>query len=723
MGIKQSVVIRSEYTNNARSAPGRGSRGASPGQYVMRYMAREDATEVLSPFSIASGETNTTYNSDSFTRYMARSAATEQLKSKEDEWLQDADDFGSPLVLKHKFKQIDQLSGRAFGTKGISLSHEDLKESSNVIQKAFDDGHSVQKIIISFEEDYLKETGVLDSTFQYKGRGSYKGHIDQLKLRRAITQGVDRMTAAGQFNDPMWVGTIQFDTGNIHAHIALVDTKFSAYRMKEDGADRGKINEHEKRTFRKGLHYSLEDMRDLKSFHQQASLERQGVVAFVKDYAYSTLRENSTMQLLIASLPKDRNAWRYRTNRISMKYPNELAKQIVERVFQVDSNRSGYDQAMDAVQRYTDESALKNKLSDAEKRKVIEKGRNQIIERSVNGLYKTIKAINPLDFQTRTTMIDLQSSSDSELAQAVKVSNSSLFDPAAFTLRVRGYSERREIHTKQAESFYRVIEQYETAAESGLVDDTAHVMRLFYEEEIRYHMGLSDKYRTFLSFRPDVDVQMVDQMRPVYNDLVHRYGELKQNAAPSSVSSYKKDLLRYTFDCFKKGVASVKEWASIIRYGRDSSRVETGLVLPVRPKTKVENLNSQHFNRVKALDVHHLGLDYYNRPDARIDSKNALVFANVWQSRQQRAVAARVYVNATEQQLPLLDVAESDIESMSPVVDKAIKQGLIHTVTIDDFENIQDRQLYTLSADRSVDVAKEVREVLLHIEMDENVLD
>ncbi|MCR6108740.1 hypothetical protein HXA34_19885 [Salipaludibacillus agaradhaerens] len=726
MGMKQDIVIRSEYTNNVRSSPGKGSRGASPGQYVMRYMAREDATEVLTPIKQAVGETG--YDGETFTRYMARSDATEQLKSKQDADLQDADAYGSPFVLKHKFKQMDKQSGRAFGTHGISLSHKELEDASQVIQRAFDSGHSVQKIVVSFTEDYLRETGVLDPAFKHKGRGSYKGHIDQLKLRQAITDGVNRMTKVGRFSDPEWVGTVQLDTSHVHAHIALVDTEFSTSRMKSDGSDRGKINEREKKMFRKGVHYSLEDMKSLKSFHKQASLERQNVVTFVKDYAYSTLSENTSMQLLIAALPKDRRQWRYGTNRKSMKHPNTIAKGIVERVFETTPEDSGYKAAMQAVYSYANESTVKNKLTKEERQILVDNGREQIVERSVNGLYKALKKFDPTSFRIRTTMTDIQSSSDEELANTLKskTSQTNDFDLAAFTLRVRGYNKRQEIHTQSARKHYGMATEYDAASEQGLVDDTAHVMRLYYEEEQRYHMGLTDKYRRFLSFHHPKDRKSVDVMMPAYKELVYRFQTIRDIETESGITleedrgAYKRDLRKYTFDCFDNGVASLKEWDAVVDYDKQLDVIDTRFVLPVRPKTREENLNTSHFNQVKALDVHHLGLDYYNHPNARIDATNAKRFADAWQGRKQRGDAARMYISATNQELQALDQSEADIDTMESVVEKAVEEGLIQTVTVEDLAQLDDgstRQLYTIPLDRSVDVAEHVRVTLEHIEM------
>lgn len=727
MGMKQDIVIKSEYTNNARSSSGKGSRGSSPGQYVMRYMAREDATEVLAPvrMSQAAGNENfAAYDSATFTRYMARDQATERLISKDDEDLQNENDFGSPLVLKHKFRKIDKMSGRAFGKGGISLTHEELESSSQNIQNAFDEGHSVQKIVLSFTEDYLRETGVLDPKFKHKGRGSYKGHIDQLKLRHAVMKGVERMTKAGRFIDPEWVGTIQLDTSHVHVHIALADTKFSKSRMKNDGADRGKINEREKKMLRKGIHFSLEDMRQLKSFHGQASVERRNVVAFVKDYAYATLHENAAIQLLVAGLPKNKKEWRYGTNRKSMKHSNALAVQIVEKAFATEPDKSGYNKAMKAVLDYADESSVKNKLNDRSKKRLIKEGLERIIKRSVNGLYKMLKRIDPAEFTTRTTMTDIQSSSDEKLAQALKQSNQSgTFDPAAFALRVRGYNKRQDLHTESVGTYYTLATEYDTAKENGLVDETAHVMRLFYEEELEYHMGVADKYRTFLSFHHNKDVGSVQHMTPRYELLVSRYQEIaKREKETLSVdrqrrNEYARDLRAYTFDCFQQGIGSLKEWRAITNYDREAGTVETRFVLPVRPKTRAENLSPIHFDAVKAWDVHHLGLDYYNKPDARIDTKNTLSFAGVFKARKQRAEAAEIYVKETGQELQALSTAKRDIDDMEQVVQKAVDEGLIQTVMLSDLSSEDERQLYTLPLDRSINVARQVRQSLEQVEM------
>lgn len=71
MSLKQSIVIVNEYT---LKTPSGGSRGATPGQYVRRYMARDLATETITPARL--------HEVDSYIqRYMLREAAVETATS------------------------------------------------------------------------------------------------------------------------------------------------------------------------------------------------------------------------------------------------------------------------------------------------------------------------------------------------------------------------------------------------------------------------------------------------------------------------------------------------------------------------------------------------------------------------------------------------------------------------------------------------------------------
>lgn len=70
MGTKRDIVIVNEYTVKNGNSKG-GSRGGTPGDYVLCYMARSDAVEQCVPVRL--------HDVDKYIiRYMSREDATEQ---------------------------------------------------------------------------------------------------------------------------------------------------------------------------------------------------------------------------------------------------------------------------------------------------------------------------------------------------------------------------------------------------------------------------------------------------------------------------------------------------------------------------------------------------------------------------------------------------------------------------------------------------------------------
>ena len=151
--MKRDIVISNHFTT--KRSDGTATRGATPGQFVTRYMSRDEkgATEPLAPFML---DAEDTYNKGT-KRYYAREEEIEGIKAET------LDHDG--LEIKRRFKKIDGLGGRAFGSRNLSLSDRELKEESNKIQQAFDENHAVQLMVISFSEKFLREYDVLHDDF------------------------------------------------------------------------------------------------------------------------------------------------------------------------------------------------------------------------------------------------------------------------------------------------------------------------------------------------------------------------------------------------------------------------------------------------------------------------------------------------------------------------------------------------------------------------------
>ena len=119
MGLKQSIVVKNQFTVKTGDSSGR--RGTTPGRYVTRYMARKGATEPIAP--IRQSRTD-----DFIQKYMARESATEALRN--------------PIEVQRKAEEVVKFGGVAFGYGQVALSDDELIDASNDIQKCFDE-HSV----------------------------------------------------------------------------------------------------------------------------------------------------------------------------------------------------------------------------------------------------------------------------------------------------------------------------------------------------------------------------------------------------------------------------------------------------------------------------------------------------------------------------------------------------------------------------------------------------
>lgn len=192
---KRDIVIVNEFTIKNNSG---GSRGKTPGDYVLRYMAREDATEQCVPALLRDGD-------NFLTKQKQRSDISVTTENVEE-------------MLQH-FKEMEGIGGVAFGCGQHSLSHEKVLKMSKEIQKNFDKGKTVFKTVLSFDQEYLRENGIVIPDFQMKKKGDYKGNVDQMKLRYAIMKGLDNT----DFDDLYYVGVIQVDTKHVHCHLAMVD--------------------------------------------------------------------------------------------------------------------------------------------------------------------------------------------------------------------------------------------------------------------------------------------------------------------------------------------------------------------------------------------------------------------------------------------------------------------------------------------------------------------
>lgn len=190
MGSKQDIVIKNKFGTK------------TPGRYILRYTSREDANESLDI-------------NDYITKYTTRYSAVEQLK------------YEAPPedTVISKDESLSRKDGVLFGNEGLSYTDDMLKEAAAKTQKAADEGHVAMLPILSFSHEYLKKHNIIpDDMEEPKEAGAYKGKVDQLKLRQAVSDMMFKMHQDMGFSDPEWTATIQLDTKHVHVHATTIET-------------------------------------------------------------------------------------------------------------------------------------------------------------------------------------------------------------------------------------------------------------------------------------------------------------------------------------------------------------------------------------------------------------------------------------------------------------------------------------------------------------------
>lgn len=569
MSLKSDIVIVNEYT--IKRSNGKGSRGSTPSNYVVQYMARDLATEVVTPIRKDSVD-------DFVMRYMVRSTATDaaikattepaatkqppaSLTIPGEERLEVGVDRDSSLrpglgrrptlrerraersrkrQLKRQKKMAYQVSkktidpskvsdirdnfraeqgkgGLSFGYGEISLSHEALTKASADIQRLYEKKHTVLKTVISFEHAYLREMGIVDAGLGDDIKaGDYRGHIDQLKLRRAITHGLERMARSEGYDDLRWVGVIQVDTEHVHCHLAMVDAGKGV--LVADGTQRGKVNRRAKNFLRRGIHSVLDEQKTVAYMSSQVGVERQNVVSWIRRWTYESMKQEATPQFIASLLPDNTALWRAGSNAKSMRRANKLTRELVEE--RLSRPGSPMDAAMARIKAYAVERTQREGLSRAEHDRLVRNGRKRIIDTCINSVYKEIRDIPKKDIIDTPDMMDLMGSEYGELMSRVDSNNKkdgsdssaksvettskrtmSSLSQEEFAARLQSYTSRMNHHRTQRKLYQEKLLEWEKFNQA--TPDTSGasvVMRDFYATELDYHERCVSKYSHFLRF-------------------------------------------------------------------------------------------------------------------------------------------------------------------------------------------------------------------------------
>lgn len=694
MGLKQSIVVKNQFT--VKSGDNGGRRGKTPGRYVLRYMARKDATEPIAPIRQSRAD-------DFIKKYMVRKDATEPLRD--------------PKLVKQTAEDVVRFGGVAFGYGQIALSDEDLIKASDDIQKCFDEGKTVMKTVLSFDEDYLRENGIIDPNFVFQRAGDYKGHIDQMKLRKAIMSGLERFGRS--YDDLQYVGVIQVDTGHVHCHLAMVDKGVG--KLAPNGEQKGKMTQRSMNQLRRGIDVALDDQKTIQFMASQYQTEKRNVKSFVKKMSYLAIDEHGLGQLMLAALPEDSRLWRVDSNNKRMKRANNLAREFVNKMFEKEG--SGYREAQASVLAYVNKRSDREGLSEKDKALLIKNGYKKIEDKAINTVYETLRQYRGEDLTVHTRMMDIAVSDLDDLAGQKD-------DPLAqFGYRLRSYSSRRKHHMEEKHKYkQRVRELEDTPNRNEIADKFLE----FYRFEAMYHAQLQAKYQSFLSFLPKRDVyedrikDLMDYEKRMINleRMMNDKSMRKMNPDNAEVFGFSTYGQRGGHYVAEKNIGVLRTRLGIMQDKFDKNMDDLNEDLFDAGFKLVQEDDGFHlkpklpydFEDVKALDLHHLDYDFFY--DADVSVGNVSKFVTNANERYELFKPVEEYLVRTDQEAQLEDFAVYDINKMKQYADDMKLKPVLKSKISE--AGVIERAHNTI--DLSRDLEKELQDVIQHI-MHEQVED
>lgn len=212
----------------------------------------------------------------------------------------DAKDSREQFETYHDYMGDEMKSSGLFTREDDRLDDEKRRAVRDIFKHAQENGSILWQDVISFDNTWLRETGVLHDDL-----------VDEKRLIQATRNAVEAMLQKEKMVHTYWTGAVHYNTDNIHVHVAIVETS----HMRERGKRKPK---------------SIELMKS-KVIHSLAdrTKEQEKLNAFIRDelVAHKRNRKIKTLpnrvlhpelvrqfKYIYERLPEDKRQWRYNMN-------------------------------------------------------------------------------------------------------------------------------------------------------------------------------------------------------------------------------------------------------------------------------------------------------------------------------------------------------------------------------------------------------------------------
>lgn len=211
------------------------------------------------------------------------------------------ENFDQEVPSDDDWNALTNLEGRSFDNNYLSMSKKDIRKSSRSIQKAYDDGHTIMKLIFSFDNDYLVQQNV-----EKPGSLDFRNTVDELKLRQASREGIRKMAKLLGYTKPLFVGCVQLDRDHPHVHLVLTETadkRHSHARYRVGNAEFGLVNKKTRLLTCRAIDAKLEELKTLTIMPSNGIYNAQKLLN-VYSNVYSTLPQKKDL-VMQASLSQN----------------------------------------------------------------------------------------------------------------------------------------------------------------------------------------------------------------------------------------------------------------------------------------------------------------------------------------------------------------------------------------------------------------------------------
>ena len=108
----------------------------------------------------------------------------------------------------------DEKSTGLFSANSDELNGNDKEYMKNLFGNCQDRGSILWQDVISFDNEWLKENGIISDS-----------HVDEKRLKQATRKGINEMLKKeGMLDNARWTAAVHYNTDNIHVHIATVQS-------------------------------------------------------------------------------------------------------------------------------------------------------------------------------------------------------------------------------------------------------------------------------------------------------------------------------------------------------------------------------------------------------------------------------------------------------------------------------------------------------------------